>query len=88
MSTRKSQSSYERTKTTINISAPHDFKDEVIRLAAHDRMTISEFVRQALGEAHPKLRALDRGSMHARNMAIKLRGLERAQKEFDDVMKL
>ena len=85
---RRSQPLTERTQATLTISVPHQFKDEVIKIAGSCNSTISRFVRRALIEAWPQLRKLDRGSMHARNMAIKLRGLERAQKEFDDVMKL
>ena len=85
---RRSQPLTERTHATLTISVSHPFKDEVIQIAESHNSTISRFVRRALIEACPQLRKLDRGSMHARNMARKLRGLERAQKEFDDVMKL
>lgn len=63
-------------RANLGIAASGKFKDEVFRLAMQKQMTISQFVRETLGEVYPTLRWLDGYAVYAIKRSPRLRQLQ------------
>lgn len=64
-------------RANLGVAASGKFKDEVFRLAMQKQMTISQFVRETLGEIYPTLRRLDGYAVYAIKRNPRLRQLQK-----------
>lgn len=87
MKSRRIQPSYERTQSTLNISVPVAFKDAIVSIAERRKTTISDFIRCVLVEQYPDdLKKLNKSSAVTTQLAIKLRALDRAKREYEHAL--
>ncbi|HDR9102756.1 TPA: hypothetical protein QDB15_006463 [Burkholderia vietnamiensis] len=85
-------STEKHVRTNLTIAASGKFKDEVLHLALAKNTSVSQFVRDALCKAYPKLQQVDGPSEYALKRNIRLQQIQerketmRKQKSDDDLI--
>lgn len=89
MNTSVKRSKYHRPskrhiRANLGIATSATFKDEVFRLAMNKNKTVSQFVRETLGEMYPTLHKLDEYADYAIKRNPRLRQLQEEKIKRED----